>query len=236
MALNDIFTIPFLISLGITLLLVSLLSVFTLQRFNDQNHKISSMVELVSTMAEELNFIRNRLQITGFQPMQGGKEQQQQQNFHKKINVSDDEEEDDDDEEEEDEEEEDEDEEDEEEDEDEDEDEEEDEEDKKEENIKVVKLDEDYNINYEKLNESEVNERENNHLDEKEIVTVSNDELLQSIDLNSELTYSNNKEFEIQEYKKLSLSKLKSIVMEKGLIADPEKLNKKKLLSLLGVE
>jgi len=64
MALTDILTAPLLISLGITLLLVGLIGMFFMQRLQEQNHKISSMFGLVTTMAEEMNYIRSRLQAT----------------------------------------------------------------------------------------------------------------------------------------------------------------------------
>jgi hypothetical protein len=38
---------------------------------------------------------------------------------------------------------------------------------------------------------------------------------------------------EAMDYKKLSLNKLKSIVLEKGLVSDPSKLKKNELLKLL---
>lgn len=79
MALSDIFTVPFLVSLGITLLLVGLLGMFFVQRLQEQNHKMASMLGLVSTMAEELNFIRGRLQMMSYVPQTGGVSQQQQQ-------------------------------------------------------------------------------------------------------------------------------------------------------------
>jgi hypothetical protein len=63
MNLSDIFSLPTLICLGITVLLVGLVSVFFMQRMNEQNHKIASMLGLVSTMADELNFVRSRVQI-----------------------------------------------------------------------------------------------------------------------------------------------------------------------------
>jgi len=72
MALSDIFTVQFLISLGITLLLVGLLGMFFVQRLQEQNHKMASMLGLVSTMAEELNFIRGRLQMMSYVPQTGG--------------------------------------------------------------------------------------------------------------------------------------------------------------------
>ena len=66
MALSDIFTVPFLVSLGITLLLAGLLGMFFVQRLQEQNHKMASMLGLVSTMAEELNYIRGRLQMISY--------------------------------------------------------------------------------------------------------------------------------------------------------------------------
>lgn len=79
MALSDIFTVSFLVSLGITLLLVGLLGMFFVQRLQEQNHKMASMLGLVSTMAEELNFIRGRLQMMSYVPQTGGVPIQQQQ-------------------------------------------------------------------------------------------------------------------------------------------------------------
>jgi hypothetical protein len=79
MALSDIFTVPFLVSLGITLLLVGFLGMFFVQRLQEQNHKMASMLGLVSTMAEELNFIRGRLQMMSYVPQTGGVPIQQQQ-------------------------------------------------------------------------------------------------------------------------------------------------------------
>ena len=62
MALSDLFNTPFLISLGITLLLIGILGMFLTQKMLEQNHKISSMLGLVSTMAEEMNYMRARMQ------------------------------------------------------------------------------------------------------------------------------------------------------------------------------
>ena len=75
MPLSDIITTPFLISLGITLLLVGIIVIFIMQRFQEQNHKISSMFGLVSSMAEEMNYMRGKLQSVTFTSMpssQGG--------------------------------------------------------------------------------------------------------------------------------------------------------------------
>jgi hypothetical protein len=67
MALSDILTVPFLVSLGITLVIVGLVGVYFMYKFQEQNHKISSMFGLVTTMAEEMNFIRSRLQQLSYQ-------------------------------------------------------------------------------------------------------------------------------------------------------------------------
>jgi len=103
MALSDILTVPFLISLGITLLLVGIVGFFFAQRLQEQNHKITSMFGLVTTMAEEMNFIRGRMQMMSYQgPLtQGG--EKPTQNFgnleeENLIPVSDGESEEDDDE------------------------------------------------------------------------------------------------------------------------------------------
>jgi hypothetical protein len=64
MGLSDFLSTPFLISLGITFLLVGILGVFLSQKIAEQNHKISSMLGLVTTMAEELNFLRSRGQMS----------------------------------------------------------------------------------------------------------------------------------------------------------------------------
>lgn len=59
MALSEIFTSSLLISLATTLLLVGLLGLYFTQKLAQQNHKISSMFELVSTLAGE---VRNQAQ------------------------------------------------------------------------------------------------------------------------------------------------------------------------------
>jgi len=68
MGLSDFLTVPFLISLGITFILVGILGMFLSQRIMDQNHKISSMMGLVSSVVDELNFVRTNLQVMAVQP------------------------------------------------------------------------------------------------------------------------------------------------------------------------
>ena len=53
MLLSDIFSIPFLICLAICILLIGCSSIYFYQRIMQQDHKIASMVSLISSMAEE---------------------------------------------------------------------------------------------------------------------------------------------------------------------------------------
>lgn len=53
MLLSDIFSIPFLICLAICILLIGCSSIYFYQRITQQDHKIASMVSLLSSMAEE---------------------------------------------------------------------------------------------------------------------------------------------------------------------------------------
>jgi hypothetical protein len=54
-SLTDLFNPTFLMFLGILVLVVALLVVYFESKFREQNHKISSMLSLVSSLAEELN-------------------------------------------------------------------------------------------------------------------------------------------------------------------------------------
>ena len=53
MLLSDIFSIPFLICLAICILLIGCSSIYFYQRITQQDHKIASMVSLISSMAED---------------------------------------------------------------------------------------------------------------------------------------------------------------------------------------
>ena len=63
-SLIDIFNPSFLIFLGIMVLVVALLIVYFEGKMREQNHKISSMLSLVSAMAEEVNIIRSNFSIS----------------------------------------------------------------------------------------------------------------------------------------------------------------------------
>jgi hypothetical protein len=253
MALSDILTVPFLISLGITLLLVGVVGFFFAQRLQEQNHKISSMFGLVTTMAEEMNFIRGRLQMISYQ---GPMTQQSAQNFENQelaeenlIPVSDDEDDDEDLE-------------------DDDEDEDDEDEDEDDEEDMVIELSHDPNggvkvINFAELLQSteEPEENDNNseelgdldELDDIEDLEEENNEDEQNGSDDSELKQLNTSDLEFIksinisnleesgdknniDYKKMSLNKLKEIAVAKGLVTENSKATKNAILKLLGSE
>ena len=68
--LSDILNPTLLIFLGITLLIIALLIVYFESKMREQNHKIASMLSLVSSLAEETNGIKfhlNHMNMTGIQ-------------------------------------------------------------------------------------------------------------------------------------------------------------------------
>lgn len=70
MPLTDLFNPTFFMFLGILLLVVALLVVYYESKMRDQNHKIASMLSLVSTLAEDMNGVKmgmNHLARTTFQ-------------------------------------------------------------------------------------------------------------------------------------------------------------------------
>ena len=59
--LSDIFNPTLLMFLGITLLIVALLVVYFESKMREQNHKMASMLSLVSSLAEETNMMKFHL-------------------------------------------------------------------------------------------------------------------------------------------------------------------------------
>jgi hypothetical protein len=57
-SLTDLFNPTFLMFLGILLLVVALLVVYFESKIREQNHKIASMLSLVSTLAEDMNTMK----------------------------------------------------------------------------------------------------------------------------------------------------------------------------------
>ena len=282
MPLSDIITAPFLISLGITLLLVGIMVIFIMQRFQEQNHKISSMFGLVSSMAEEMNYMRGKLQsvtFTSMHPSQGGGVGTGggvvlTSASDKLIDVSDGEEDSEDDSGE-----------DSEGDSDSDSDEDSDGEDSDNEakvmcthnvidicaddilanlasTIKVINISENFTINNtlggadidindeidelssEDSSSSDSSSDDEDDLEEQDHVPINKSisisaEKLNTLDLLKSIHISNleetNKEFAVLDYKKMSLNKLRSIVVEKGIATSAAKLKKEELLKLLSV-
>ena len=106
-SLTDLFNPTFLMFLGILLLAIALLALYFESKIRDQNHKIASMLSLVSSLAEELN--SNKMMVNHLSMMGAGNLQnvtsQNISNQHEKpnrapnpelINVSDDDTDDDD--------------------------------------------------------------------------------------------------------------------------------------------
>lgn len=58
LSLSELFTPTFLMFLGILLLVVALVVVYFESKMRDQNHKIASMLSLVSTLAEDMNGVK----------------------------------------------------------------------------------------------------------------------------------------------------------------------------------
>ena len=271
--LADLFNSSFLMFLGILVLVVALLVVYFESKMREQNHKIASMLSLVSTLAEDMNGVKmglNHLAIRGGTNQHNFVEENLG-NIQSLIEVSDDE--------------------DEEADEDEDEEVEEDEEEDEadEEESSIINLEGGYEEDSKEGSEESVSE---GYLEDSEFAEIVNDELEEDTkiitlkvsqevtsDINESYEDINNLVFEQVEnlpdlelnkeenhnsedsimpstsdlktisinlgddeqhidYRKLQLPKLRSIAIEKGLVAnlDVSKLKKHEILKLLGVE
>jgi hypothetical protein len=279
MALADLFNPTFLIFLGILMLVVAFLIVYFENKMREQNHKIASMLSLVSTLADDMNGVKmglNHLAIRGGQGFQNpnmslsnsnlGTSSTIQSNDERLIEVSDNDSEDDEN--------------------DYDESVEElelesendddDDDDDDNDNIKVIKLNvsnedtEDNNdsIEFDEADDDEVEELadEVDEVDEVEDLADINDELPEiddnyveqvldlkyeeKDDVNNTNNTKDSKTISINlgdeesvtkekiDYKKLQITKLRSIAVEKGVTSNSEvnKLKKTEILKLLGAE
>jgi len=63
MSLSDIFTPSVVISLAISLLLIGLFGLYVNNKLNEQNHKLNTMFDLVSTLANELQMVRSQVPL-----------------------------------------------------------------------------------------------------------------------------------------------------------------------------
>ena len=261
-SLSVLFNPTFLMFLGLLVLVVALLVVYFESKMREQNHKITSMLSLVSSLAEELNGVKfglNHLSMRGgvipssFIPPNHLAQNQNEQNETKLISVSDDDDSD-----------------------------EESEENFDEESIEdnesssndeteadlsddesILDIDQSVDVKVLKLNiQDNDDENENENILETE---EFNDQLSDVESLSSKTSSSSVKQtsetialeenkndlsatefktininleeqLDSLDYKKLPLNKLRSIVAEKGLSIDSNKLKKNELLKLLGVE
>ena len=83
MAFNDLLSTSFLFSVAIIIILIGGIFAYVSYRMSEQDHKISSMIGLISTMAEELQFFRSKLS----QRQGQSQDQDQQGGFFKQENV-----------------------------------------------------------------------------------------------------------------------------------------------------
>ena len=259
MALTDLFNPSFFMFLGILVLAVALLVVYFESKFRDQNHKIASMLSLVSSLAEEVNGTKMIIHQLTAMPQQAPFFYQNKEpvleskiikNNDSLITVSDDESESESDESE-------------------SESDEESIDDESDEesidsdsddeqnntNIKIFKLnisgnDEDSESDeidgLDEIESSDVEEESSDaeeensvassvaslDLETNDVKTIDNFMDLKSINITLEET----KTEEPIDYKKMAIPKLRSVVAEKGLSQDSSKLKKNELLKLLGVE
>ena len=77
-SLTDLFNPYFLMFLGILVLVVALLVVYFESKMRDQNHKIASMLSLVSTLAEDMNGVKMGLNHLAMTRVGGGMPHYQQ--------------------------------------------------------------------------------------------------------------------------------------------------------------
>ena len=76
MVFTDLFSSSFLFSIAIIIILIGAIFAYVSYRMSEQDHKITSMLGLVSTMAEEMAFFRSKLSKIQEQ------EQEQEHNHH----------------------------------------------------------------------------------------------------------------------------------------------------------
>jgi hypothetical protein len=247
MSLGEYLSVPFLISLGITLLLVGIIGMFFTQRLQEQNHKINSMVGLISTMAEEIGYLRNKSNQNGCSStplintafgeqnnlieVSDGDDSSESDGDESSESDSDDSYDSDD--------------------------EENDENDEIENlnqsNIKVINIQETLysNNQFEEILEeiedlNDMKNEDNNDDDDDDdddesdssesvnLVELDSNNDLNALDISLSNSDNKNLNLSVLDYKKLSLGKLRNIVMEKGLSKDANKLKKHELLNLLG--
>ena len=283
MPLSEIFSTSFFVSLAIILFFIGIVFIYINYQVSQQDHKMSSMLGLISTMAQELDYFRSKLQNysndVGNMSMPMPMPNNNVSHFPFKqslIEVSDDDEEDDEDDDEDDDDDDD----DEENDDEEDEDDEDEQDYEENNNVKRLSIHLD-NSNSKNVNEiinisenfiHEINVLNDNKdhdndddTDDDESVDSASTKYVNILDnsLDNSSTLDNNGENELMNesnssdifknlnisalnigeeildknnYKNLSIQKLRSIIVQKGLSSDASKLKKNDILKMLESE
>ena len=264
MVFSDIFSTSFLFSIAIIIILIAGIFAYVSYRMGEQDHKLNSMIGLVSTMAEETQFFRSKLnmiqqkiltpdlptvdKVEYVSHMIGGT------NKNELINVSDDEYDSDDSEEEEENDDSEKDDDSEEEDDD-SEEETDDEDDDERDNIKILDLSlanidnqDDQNIEELSICDFDISDNDTNQVQEIKTIHLEqpielDDKKISEDDISFLKNVSINDLGEVEDnhssktdYKKMSLNKLRETAVNKGLISDASKLKKNEILKLLGDE
>lgn len=239
----SLFNSTSLLFLGVLVLCCAMLFAYFESKAREQNHKISSMLSLVSSLTEEVHSIRRHIQSGGISGgISGGMVKQmyqRQEEDEDLVSVSDDEADDDDDD--------DDDESDDESDDGDDDESDDDESDEGEnqvieigENIKILTLlqpielvsdGDDDNTEYDA----------DDALDDEDLKSVSSKDEKEPANELEEVKMFDLKSIHLEEpatvdYKKLPIGKLRSIVAEKGIVEDSSRMKKPDLLKVLGVE
>ena len=231
--MSSFFTIPYIAFLGFILLLISGVYIFLVKRMANQNYQFCSIVGVVTSLADELNRLKEFISTTLIQKPNGlAKEIQLTKNDL--IQVSDDDDEDDEDDEDENEEDEDS---DDEEEKDSDEEEEYEEDNKYELSNEIasnLEIDTPDEIKYIQITPT-IKEEELIKVSEKEEIKLETitDEQATTEESTAEEIKDISESDEVIDYKKLPLNKLRSLIVEKGLVEDASKLKKPVLLQML---
>ena len=245
MAFNDLLSSSFLFSIAIIIILIGGIFAYVSYRMSEQDHKITSMLGLISTMAEELQFFRSNLS-KGSLEQSGLSDEHSHHHTHiildpnnlvteqsTLISVSDDDVSDDD----------------------------VSDDDVSDDDVSDddvsdddVSDDDDVLDNIVDLEEADLEEADlediqnikSIHLEEPiDLHYIVEHELVHDLDHSDELlatdlhaiSMSDLEEIDKKpDYKKMSLTKLKEVIVEKNIVTDASKLKKNDILKLLGVE
>ena len=247
MSIVDLFNPSFLMFLAVLVLVSALIVVYFESKMREQNHKIASMLSIVSSVAEELNYVKSSFSQNGGtinsnnipnvielnSSMSNNFETIKKMDLDIPINlieVSDDEDESDDEEEELEELE--------------DSEDSDDESEEEEEDFDLDDEAEEFDLDAEELDLDAVEDLDAADIkNDIKVLKLDNECEAEEIDISNidlkSIKFDNSleekKEPDVSEYKKLPVNKLKSIAIEKGLIDESSKLKKPEILKLLGV-